>query len=358
LKIVYVTSESYIDHSYTIAKELKKNVDLKIIIHGRKKTSEIENWCKLLGADFVERKRFRNPISFFTNIAFILGIRMIKPDLVWFNTFTVYQLFLVRIFLRKFLVMVHDVEIHPGNRSKHGKLSVKLTLAFYSRNVAVASREQAKLFNKKFGFDPPVFQLPVIDYYKDISASAGKINSGNEIKFFFFGSIEEYKGIDVLIDAVEILQKKTLNFKLNIYGKLNFDKLRLENRLRNLKNTQIFNEFINYLNIHDIYQTNDVLILPYKQVTQCGPLLIAFSELVPSICSDLDGFREYIDDRNNGIIFSNTAEDLADKMLKFIEDKDLALKIKNNIANDTFQKFLIKNLIKGYIKNFEEMINR
>jgi len=351
LKAVYVTSESYIDHSYTIAQELKKHIDLTVFLQGREKTQEIENWCSKLNAVFVKRNRFRNPLSIFGELAFILKIKKLKADIVWFNTLTVYQLFLVKMLINRFLVTVHDVEIHPGGTG-HGNISVRLTLKFARENVCVVSKTQANMFKNSFGFKPKVFQLPIIDYYREVSGETTEKSLSNKIRFFFFGSIEEYKGIEILLDAAEILEKKGINFSLNIYGKIKYSEASIIQMLESFKNVTLYNEFVGYREVHKIYNQNDVLVLPYKQVTQCGPLLIAFDELVPAICSDLDGFREYLEDGVSGIIFNNSPEDLAKKLILFIDNPDLIFKIKNNIKKSAHEKFSISKQWKSYVENF------
>ncbi|MCI0448583.1 MAG: glycosyltransferase family 4 protein [Chlorobi bacterium] len=350
MKAVYVTSESYIDHSFTIVKELSKHIDLRVFIQAREKTEEIESWCNSLNAVFIQRRRFRNPLSLFSELAFIFRLKKINPDIVWFNTLTVYQLLFVKMLIKNFLVTVHDVEIHPG-AGGHGNIAAKLTLKFALKNVCVVSKTQANIFKKNFGFEPKVFQLPIIDYHKEVSSVKSEREPKNTIRFFFFGSIEEYKGVGILLEAGGILEKKNVKFKLNIYGKIKYDEETLKKRIKTLKNITLFNEFVDYKEVHKIYIENDVLVLPYKQVTQCGPLLIAYEELVPVICSDLEGFREYVEDNISGIIFNNSPQDLADKMIFFIEHPELISKIRIGIKENAHSRFLMRNLCKGYLEN-------
>jgi glycosyltransferase involved in cell wall biosynthesis len=352
LKIVYVTSESYIDHSFTIASELRKHTDLAVFLQGKEKSPEIENWCSKLSAIFIKRMRFRNPLSFFGELRFILRVKKLNADAVWFNTLTVYQLCFVKILIGRFLVTVHDVEIHPGGGG-HGNIALKMTLKFARRNVCVVSKTQAELFKSYYGFEPKVFQLPIIDYYREISDNSGEKEPSGKIRFFFFGSIEPYKGIEILLDAAEILEAEAIDFSLNIYGKIKYGGENLIKRLKSLKKVTLYGGFVNYNEVHKIYSQNDVLVLPYRQVTQCGPLLIGFDELVPVVCSDLDGFREYIEDGASGIIFSGTAQDLAGKMRLFIDNPGLMSEIRDNIKKSAYKKFLISNLRKSYLENLQ-----
>jgi len=355
VKVVYLTSESYIDHSYTVAQELLKHAELKIFLQAKEATIEIDRWCKKFNAEFVERKRFRNPFSFISEILFLLKIRKMKPDVVWFNTMTVYQVLLADILLKRFLVVMHDVDLHPESGDRHGMFSVRMTMKFALRKICAASRTQGDIFRQQHGFYPPVFQLPIINYYKETGDAALKKSSG-KVRFFFFGSVEKYKGIETLLAAAELLDEMGLEYELNIYGKIKYDEEIIIDRIRNLVNVSIHNEFIDYRKIHSVYNSNHVLILPYRQVTQCGPLLIGYSEGVPAICSDLAGFREYVSDGVDSVLFGNTAGSLAAKMEEIIKDPGIIKKLSNGIEENAMKKFSMDVLVDEYMENFKKQV--
>ena len=351
MKITLITNESFIYHSYSIVKELSKKADLTIYFQGKKETQEISNWCSHFNAVFVTRKRFRNPINFFTELKFIYSLRKLKADLVWFDPITLYQIIPAKLLLKHFLVSVHDVDIHPETKDYYSYLTLKIIFMLLKKNIYVASRTQSILFKDKFGFEPPIMQLPIIDYYtfvgrKDLYIKPRK---SHFLRFFFFGSIEKYKGINIFLDANEILLQKKSNFEINIYGKLKYDRVKLMNRIAKLKNVNLTDGFLDYKEIRQIYLSNDVLVLPYKQVTQCGPLLVGYADDVPVICSDLPGFREYVDDNKSGLIFNGTAEDLAQKMIYFISDPEVLNQIRNYIHTEIYKKFSMKYLVNTYM---------
>lgn len=351
MKVVYLTSESYIDHSYTVVQELSKHTQLHVFLQAKESTIEIDRWCKEFKAEFVERKRFRNPISFISEILFLLRIRKMKPDVVWFNTMTVYQVLLADILLKRFLVVMHDVDLHPESGDRHGMFSVRMTMKLALRKICAASRTQADIFKRQHGFFPPVFQLPIINYYKETGDKAERKPS-KKVRFFFFGSVEKYKGIETLLAAAELLENKGVEFELNIYGRVKYDEEIIIDKIRNLVNVSIHNEFIDYRKIHSIYNSNDVLILPYRQVTQCGPLLIGYSESVPAICSDLAGFREYITDGVDSLIFDNTTRGLAAKMEEIIKDPGIIKRLSKGIEENAMKRFSMGALAGEYMENF------
>lgn len=355
MKVIYVTSESYIDHSYTIARELQKHVELPVFIQAREESPELLDWAGRLGAIIVKRKRFRNPWNFFREIGFILKLKKMNADLIWFNTLNIYQVLPVKLLIKNFLVAVHDVEKHPESRQRHASLAMKMTFALLKKKVCVVSKTQAAIFKNRFSFDAKLFQLPVINYFTEVAAES--VSSGRKadgaIKFFFFGSVEAYKGIETLLEAAEILQNKNLDFKLGIYGKLKYNREELKQRIENLKKAELLDEFIDYKTISAIYKANDILVLPYKQVTQCGPLLIGYNESVPAICGRQPGFLEYVDDGFSGLIFNNSADDLADKMEYIIKNPAALITMKEYINTVIKEKFSMQRLAEQYVNNFQ-----
>jgi glycosyltransferase involved in cell wall biosynthesis len=354
MKIIYITNNSFIDHSYTIVKELKKKIGISVFIQAKENTEEIEQWCKNLGAVFVKRKRYRNPLSFFSELKFLLSVKKLKADRIWFNGISVYQAVIAKFLLKNFLVMMHDIKSHPGNRDYFSLAAPKLNFVLFKKKICTASTAQASILKNVFGAEPKIFQLPIIDYYSDIGNPAEPMAADEKnIRFFFFGSVYPYKGIETLIEAAEILKSKGLNFNLSVFGRLRYNAQLLKYRIDKLGTVKLIDKYIDYKEVSQIYRQNDVQILPYRQVTQCGPLLIGYNELIPSVCSDLPGFREYVDDGKSGLLFGNNAIELANKMELLIKNPDLISEMKKYIKAEIFKKYSMVNLCGNYLKNLQ-----
>ncbi len=354
MKIVYITGESYLDHSYTVVKELAKHVHLKVFFSARRRTVEVNSWLEKFGAEFIPRMRFRNPLALFRELGFILKLRGLRADCLCFNTLNIYQVYLAKFFLKNYLVMVHDVVLHPESDDKHGILSVRLTLKYHNNHICVASRTQAEIFEKQFGFKPMVFQLPVIDYYSEAGTPIPNRKLSEKVRFFFFGSVEKYKGLEILLDAAEILETKGLEYELSIFGRLKYDEDKFVERIKSLKSVNLVNKFIDYKEIHGIYTNGDMIVLPYKQVTQCGPLLIGYSESLPAIVSEQQGFREYVDEGKSALVFDNTANGLARKMEQVISEPSQLNRMREYIKTTIHNKYGMQSIVEEYLRNFRE----
>jgi len=354
MKIVYITNSSFIDHSYTIVKELKKKIGVSVFIQAKENTEEIKQWCKSLEAVFVKRKRYRNPLSFFSELKFLRSVKKLNADKIWFNGISVYQALIAKYLLNNFLVMIHDVKSHPGNRDYFSLAAPKLNFLLFKKRICTASFAQASLLQNIYSVKPKVFQLPIIDYYSDMGNPAETIFTDKKsIRFFFFGTVYPYKGIETLIEAAEILKGKGLDFNLSVFGRLRYNIQALKYRIDKLGDVKLIDKYIDYKEVLNIYRQNDVQILPYRQVTQCGPLLIGYNELICSICSDLPGFREYVDDGKSGLLFGNNSIGLADKMELLIKNPDLISEMKKYIKAEIFKRYSIEKLCGNYLKNLQ-----
>src|SRR3989442_5670201 len=356
MKVVYVTTESYIDHSFTIASELRKHIDLKVYLIAKERSEEVNNFCTKLNAVCLKRFRFINPLNIFVDLRLLKVLRKEQYDMVWFNTLTVYQALFLKLFIRKFLINIHDAELHPEEKSTYSIFARWLTFRLHKKNVCLASKIQASVFEERFSIKPKVFQLPIIDYYESSPASVETGSypvSNSPVKFFFFGAILPYKGIETLISAAEILEKQGVKYKLSIYGKIKYNEKNFIERVKKLNHIQLHNQFIPYDKVYSVFAQNDMLILPYLHVTQCGPLLIAYNQNKPSLCSSLPGFAEYVDDEKSGLLFGITAVDLAGKMKMVIKNPSSVEGMKKYIAENIRNRFSIKALAPQYIQNFQ-----
>jgi glycosyltransferase involved in cell wall biosynthesis len=355
VNVVFITTESFMDHSFTMIQELKKHIRLETLFIAKELTPENKDFCIRLNAKFVKRKRFINPFRVFFELKLIFDIKKLNADVVWFNTLSFMQALLLMLFLRRALITSHDVEIHPEDKDFHGKLSQWLTFKIFKKRIAVMSRSQSDLFEKKFGLKPFLLRLPIIDYYESSAENKdAQPEKSEKVRFLFFGSIQPYKGLETLLTAAGILNSRNAEYELNICGRIRYNHDELNKIIAGLKNVKHLNKHIDYKDVYSIYNNSDVIVIPYLHVTQSGPLLIGYNQCKPCITSDLPGFREYVEERKSGLMFNNSPEDLADKMEKFINNKMLVNDMANFINTEIKSRFSMQSLSSSYIDVFKK----
>jgi len=219
-------------------------------------------------------------------------------------------------------------------------------------------KDQLNLF--KANFDSSIRFLPIDKNYK---TELDKVNLRSELKIniddniiLFFGLIRKYKGLEVLLKAVNKHFKINPNSKLIIAGEAYEDKtkyLKIIEEL-NIKNQVIwFDEFISNKKIEKLMILSDLLVLPYHFASQSGVLSQAWQYEIPSIVTNVGGLPEYVEDGKSGyVVDKNDFNDLAQKITYFFES-DNPLKMKEYIKLNK-NKFSWENYIEGILELTDE----
>ncbi|MCK9280021.1 MAG: glycosyltransferase [Melioribacteraceae bacterium] len=164
----------------------------------------------------------------------------------------------------------------------------------------------------------------------------------------FFGIIRDYKGLDILIEALA----KTKDIRLIIAGEFYSNREKYIDLIEkfNLKERIILmDRFIPSEEIKYIFSAVDAVILPYREATQSGILQIAFNFHKPVIASNCGGLAELILDGETGIIVKeNTPEKLAEAINDFFEN-NYEEKFAENIRREN-EKYSWGNFVSGLIK--------
>ena len=135
----------------------------------------------------------------------------------------------------------------------------------------------------------------------------------------FFGLIRDYKGLDLLIDAMASTDE---SYQLIIAGESygDFGKYRQIIDVSPAKNRiQVRNRYIADEEVPILFSAADALILPYKSATQSGVIPIAYHFEVPVLATDVGGLKETIEQAGTGLICQPTAASLAEGIQKIFQ---------------------------------------
>ena len=129
----------------------------------------------------------------------------------------------------------------------------------------------------------------------------------NKINFLFFGLIREYKGLDILLSAINNIDKKMLDqFNLLIAGESYIDLSKYKKNINSDLNDNIiwYNKYIPDDSVNLYFSAADYVILPYRSGSQSGIIPMSYHYDKPVIVSNVSGLVEVVDD-NTGFIFEN-----------------------------------------------------
>jgi glycosyltransferase involved in cell wall biosynthesis len=152
---------------------------------------------------------------------------------------------------------------------------------------------------------------------------------GQTLKLIFIGRISHFKGLHLLIDAIEEFNPNLV--ELTIYGKADSSTYaeKLKTRTRLMVNIK-WEGILNNTNIIDVMQKHHLLCL-CSTFSEMSPLVLqeAFAAKLPVLASDVVGNNEQIKDSINGYLFKmNDVRSLKNKIEYCLNNPDDLLRIK------------------------------
>ena len=307
----------------------------------------------------------------FNLLIFILKVLKNDPDIIHIQWLPVPFLDIILFYIFKcmginLIYTVHN--ILPHERKFYHIYLYKSVYKIFDELI-IHTEGNKKEFISLFGdrFSKKLNVIPHGDFGKIYLKSSGdkkNKSNGDKLVFLFFGLIREYKGLDVLLQALNNI-KNTIdrnNVIFKIYGNptTDFSKYKdiiIKNNLKQYLDLRL--EFIPEREVADIFQSSDMLILPYKKIYQSGVALLGYTFNLPLIVSDIGGISEIVEEGKSGFIFSrNDSKELADVLRRVINSPQkisgMRNYIKNNIASKySWDKISLKtiNLYKNFINN-------
>jgi glycosyltransferase involved in cell wall biosynthesis len=138
----------------------------------------------------------------------------------------------------------------------------------------------------------------------------------------FFGIVRDYKGLDLLIDAWNILKNNglTTDKKLIIAGEYYNHKDQYLQQITSAhleEDIIIHDYFIKDEEVKFYFSLADVVVQPYKHATQSGVTQIAYQFEVPMIVTNVGGLAEIVPHEKVGYVTEPSATSLAEAIKKF-----------------------------------------
>lgn len=144
----------------------------------------------------------------------------------------------------------------------------------------------------------------------------------------FFGAIRDNKGLANILHAMPLIKEKNRKVKLLIIGEPYENYKRYRKIINDKEIEENVYEKLEYVENEDIakyFFATDVVVLPYNEITQSGVLQVAYAFGKPVIATDLPGFREAINQGENGYLFApGDIRSLADRAIDLLLDEKKA----------------------------------
>ena len=280
-------------------------------------------------------------------------INHINPDLIYIFTPHPVNILIPNIVKNyKLLYHSHDPIIHAGI-SKIDTIIRNIQNLIYNKIsdvIVVAGDELKRQILSTSNIDPKKIisiPFPIFGNYINDDVTA----SENIIDLLFFGRIEAYKGIDVLLEAIDSLAYKP---KVYIAGKGNI----LET-FPNIKqvpaNVKILG-FVDDERLISYIKAAKATVFPYSDATGTSVVAQSFYYGTPVIATDVGVFPEYV--RDGGIIVKK--EDvsmLANAIDRLLKNEEYRKNLSKNAKRICEKEFMISVMEERYQVVFDSLVS-
>lgn len=254
--------------------------------------------------------------------------------ILWHNKFKLFDRIVVtsyyKLLGKKLLFTVHNVDIdeRDGKSGLTGRASLKFMYGLMDHIFVHTDKMKTQL---QATFDVPSdkitvhpFGMNTVPPDSSLTRAEARLRLGvgpHEKVALFFGNVAPYKGLEYLIQALDILQADGLgDVKLIIAGRVknrqassycdSITKMVAERGLHD--RVRMETRFIPDEEIEVFMKASDVCVLPYVYVYQSGVLILAYRYGLPTVATDAGSMSEDIVEGRTGFVCrSADAADLA-----------------------------------------------
>lgn len=222
-----------------------------------------------------------------------------------------------------YYVWIHDPIVHLGENKR---INIIRWLAFHTyikkaKYLMVGYEEGKRILKDKYKINEKNILVLYLPQLRELEFEKIKRDKSIEIKydFIFYGNIEKYKGIDLLVDVFK--SKDLNNIKLLIVGRGKEDK-KIKKIVDEMKNVTFINRYVSNEDLAKYIMQSRYVILPYITATGSQTVQIAnyYEKMV--LATRVGCFLEYVKEGENGyFIDNNTKEDLKKYILKYYNVK-------------------------------------
>lgn len=259
----------------------------------------------------------------------------------WLDRYYLIDRVLLPLFARamrhKVVLTVHNVNARKrdNNDNLYNRITLKILYSLCNHLIVHTEKSKQELADQ---FKVNLSKISVVQHGMNnrvttlglLQASArSELNiTTSEKVILFFGNIDYYKGLDLLVESLEYLDP-SLSSSLRLVIAGNCKNRDYIEKVKNLLNRKNLNgkvishiRFIEDEEIERYFIAADCIILPYRDIYQSGVLFMAYNFGLPALATRVGNFEnDIIHDKTGLIIESTTPQAIAQSIQTYFNSE-------------------------------------
>lgn len=299
--------------------------------------------------------RRRNPRNILFYRALAKRINKYNPDIVYAcEMFPFWMLTYRYIKCKNKVYGIHDVLPHYEKANFIKKWILKKKEQYIKQkfdHIVTFSKNQQTLLKEHFGQDSVMVGMSY-KYFGNSKLTLPPFENG--VKILFFGIISHYKGLDLLIQAMEELKSEGVNnLQLTIAGRGEaWADCQPLIKTPELYNLQV--RFIDNSEIPDLMGSHHFIVLPYRSATQSGPLVAALGYGVPVVAPDFGCFTDTV---NNDTAILYEQGNLKNAIRRVSNMTNAEYEMMKEAMLELREQYSEESIAANYIKMFTKVLD-
>lgn len=220
----------------------------------------------------------------------------------------------------KIIKTLHDVEFHDSFKNlsiaELGYFIINYGSDKYCDGTIILNKKDKLIVEERTNKPVAVIPHASFSYYFD---DKRLIDYSIKKRIGFFGRIEKYKGLDLLVDAFEMCNVEGL--KLLVAGSGNIED-NLYKRIASNNNINLINRYIEDEEFQTLLDTVDFVVLPYKRASQSGVIPMCFAAGRTVVSTNVGALSEQVPE-GTGLIVGPDVDNLTNAISYLYDNQEL-----------------------------------
>jgi len=359
-KIVWLTADYFIDVDIPIVPKLAIKYDIRwYIIKSKNSNIEISTLDGAKAEIIQLPYSSKNPMLIFTYYKMLRIIKKIQADLIYVDIvgFPFFHPILLQIIGPKNVIhAAHNVLPYNGWPNKKA-FSTYIRYVFNNfNNFHLFSKHLLNYFDLKYN-NKKTFYAPLsLKNYGDPGIHS---NEDDRVEFLFFGNVKLNKRLDLLINAFKALPTEVKSRAMLVIAGQCDNQEYYRQLISNDEHIKADFRRIPDIEIPLLFARSKFLVLPYENVAQSGPHMIAYNYEVPVIATDIQGFSERVIDNETGFLFEvNNSKKLTEVLIKavMLTEQDYS-EMKEKLCEQIKSDFKTEVILDKYESFFDSILD-